>query len=642
MGLILLPGENAAQAIQRKCLTPIEDYTVRIDHLRRTIDRETRLLTDFQQKCLWLQMDYEFCRKSRFYWLTEHVKTLDPHADPGQEIKAIPKLRYVYIMDKIEEFFPRTVLGKSRQIFATWLFSELKLYKALYRPARMIFFHTVNEMKAGFGGAGEPDTSCMLGRVLFSYQRLPSHLQTPYDRNNKQPQSLTFFHYDDNGLPVSSHIYAVSDNPDVMAQFTATDILNDELSLQKNAKRFYGTAQPTLARRGCMSNIFTPRTREFGHDLLMNTDKDDEADGRPGQTKAVPNFVEIMPLDSLYVGAALEQIKTGPSKVPLGPRFHVRMNPNRNLAMKVWWRADPNKDKDWEHEVLDPLPRWLRQREYEIDFSATEDYHPLWQIFEAKDGDPGNLNPDLRPDDRYPLFRIWDFGLHACCIFCQAVEFNRPLRWVQARVLSEVDIEGKNTSSFARMVLQHTNHVYGEGRFGIQDICDVAGRHRNALAEDVSMTHIKQVKEATGIDIRGHRKVPKYEGTETITLKIKERVDGQPGFVINPVMCPTLSSAMQGGHIAMDDFGGVLDSRAAEWYVHACDCLRYWSWHILKLHEVIGSAGKPIPKPEPPEPTADSIYKTYVKVRVDGMRSRFLVDLERRRRGRRHPLDEGI
>lgn len=645
--LILGPKENAAQAIQRMCLTPTTNYALQIDHLRRTIERETRSLSSFQKKCLYLRMDWEYCKENRYFWMVNYAKTLDPHADAGHEIKLVPDLRYIFILNNIEEAFPRIVIAKSRQVFVTWLFVIMKTHKAMYRPARKIFFHTVNEMKAGFGGAGEPDTSCMLGRSLFVYDRLPPHLQTPgpYDggRSNKQPQSLSFMHYDEAGLPITSTIYAVSNNPEIMAQFTATDILNDEVSLQgkANAKAFYGVAQPTLARRGYMDNIFTPRTREFGYDLLMNTDKDDEADGRPQKgRKELPNFTEIMGLETLYRGHILDEIREGKTKIPLGPRLHVRMNPNRNLAVKLWWRADPGKDQDWEHDVLDPLPRWLRQREYEIDFSATADYHPLWQIFEANEDDCGNLNPNLKPDDRFPLFRVWDFGLHAACLFCQALDFERPLRWVQARVLSEVDIEGKSTSTFARIVQQHTHEYYGQGRFAIKDICDVAGRHRSALAEDITMTHIKQVREATGIDILAHAKVPRYEGTETISLKILERVDGQAGFVINPVLCPTLSSAMQGGHIAMDPFGGILDSRATEWLVHVADALRYWSWHVLKLHEVIGQAGKRIDKPEPIDATPDGVYKAYVKVRVDAMRTRFLAELEKRRRGQRSLLDK--
>jgi hypothetical protein len=570
VSLILHPGESAADAIRRQFLTPVRNHVLQIDHLHRTIDKESKGLSPFQKKVLWLRLEHEVCRTNRYYFMTHHARTLDPRAEPGDEVKPVPDLRYIYILNCIEEAFPHTVAAKSRQIFFTWLFTIMKLHKAMYRPARKIFFHTLNEAKAGFGSPGEPDTSCMLGRALFVYDRLPLHLQTPGPhhggRSNKSPQSLTFFHYDPSGAPVHSTIYAVSDNPEIMASYTATDVLNDEVSKQRKAKAFYGTAQPALGRTGCMNNLFTPMGLEFGHDLLMNLDRSDDEGRRKDKDKEPPPFQELMPLKDLYHGAALEEItrEGSTSKVPLGPRFHVRMNPNRNLAMKVWWRADPSKDKDWADEEFAHQLAWYVRREYEIDFSALEGQHPLWQITDD------NMKTDLRPDDRFPLYRIWDFGIHAAVLICQAIVYDRPFRWVQARVLSEVDVEGKNTSSFARIVKEHTTKLYGIGRFAIKDICDVAGRHRSALAENINMTHIKLVKEATGINITTHHKVPRFEGTETIGLKINERVDGQPGFVINPVEAPILSAAMSGGHVAMNEFGEILDNRATEWLIHTC------------------------------------------------------------------------
>lgn len=585
-----LPSAGTIQDFIDGYTNPIDAYFHEFKDVRDYARDALRALTPDQQKLLVLNLDYEFSKRDSYYFLTHHCYSQDQQADdPEDSVKLLPSGYSTWLDCQIYEAYRRRIIFKSRQIARTWIHVGLHLHKASFVPARSIFFRSTTETKAGFGGAGPPNVNYLLGRLWFMYLLLPEHLRRTASRQNGDPICATFYHYHPvHHTPQHSVVYGLSSKTTTMAQLIPTDVLVDELSLQPDIKEFFATVWPGLGEKGCFTGIATPRRKEFGYQLLMDMDEMNELTP-VGQ---VP-FKELMPLEKLYHGKALSEILTGKTDVPIGPRYLARVNPkNGMVALMIYWRSNPNFGNAWYKRVPGSMPSWMRRREYDLDFDADADYYPLWQTT------TDNESALLTPDPASPVYRVLDFGKHAYCLFAQAVRHTGARPWVEVRILGEIDCIGRKTEDFGHLVNDYSKTNFAADTVFL-NIADVAG---NTVMYQTKMSDIDVFRDRCGIRVNYTKKIPRQDGIATIGAKIKERVDGAVGFRINPRTAPVLALALRGS-VVMDDLGGILDTKATDEWVHAADCLRYFSAWVLNIRDVVRDGQSMlIGDPPPPGP----------------------------------------
>ena len=171
------------------------------------------------------------CMKFPAYWVMTYVFTKDEH-DPIRPVKRLP--RYRYIVRVIQELArePRVLIPKSRQIRITWTCLSYILHSALFQGHRLNFVQSKKE----------EDAASLVGRQKHIYEHLPwwmkaaSPLKHPL---TKQPFNKLAF---SNG----SLIWGVPQGSDVLRQYTASIIFDDEMAFQERAEEAYKAAKPTV------------------------------------------------------------------------------------------------------------------------------------------------------------------------------------------------------------------------------------------------------------------------------------------------------------------------------------------------------------------------------------------------------------
>ena len=265
------------------------------------------------------------------------AKTLDPH-DKKHPIKNIPRHEY---LEKMVDVWLRDQLicvVKSRQMMASWLFTALHLWDAMYHDGRSIFFISKKEEDAGFG-----NQLSLLARVEFMLQQLPENLRPKYKKFSRPPKLEFAGRY--------SSIMACSQEAESLRQYTASRIMSDEMAFQEQAEKAYIAMKPTLDGGGCFTGISTPNGRQNLFYHLVNDVKIGES--RSGSTETISH--------GSLMGVRQESIGKG---------IWVRNNRNGFTIIGLHHSADPKKTDEWvKHAKKSYASEDAWKQEQELDFS---------------------------------------------------------------------------------------------------------------------------------------------------------------------------------------------------------------------------------------------------------------------------------
>lgn len=614
-------------------VTPLHSYIADRRDLLREVTSMMRRLPHDQQVVFTLLLDRLFCRASCYYFLM-HTKTWDPQNLDNPVDAPMPDLRYLWIYTVIREMFNRTIMVKSRQQLLSWFASGCELWSGWRMPGGTYFFHSTSEAKAGYGGGGQfYNGEHIMGRAWILNKSLPAHLRVPAHRQNKPIVAMSYLHREG-----ASTFYAVPDNPNIMAGYVPRGVMDDEVSLQRNAREFFGTVGPALAESTTYNAIYTPRgkTGRGKWAYEMHSGKKDD-DPHRGRYVHQPPMEELMPLDgdgtpearlpALFSGQVLKDIFAGNSDILPGKRFLGRINADGMVALELYWRSNPRKGRHYKATRIDNYPPVLQLRDFECSHEAQEGEFLLWRI-----DDDNEIYADTEPVPGIPVIRCWDFGRHAAVVCAQIVPTGPTERSTQLRILGEVDSIGRKTIEFAHAVRHYCAVRFGAG-WEYTDIADVAGRQvdRQTLESDLQV-----IQRAIGVRPM-NRKIDRPVGVEVIGAKILERLetdaDGNPctpGLVISPIHCPVLTRALR-GEVMMKSDGGIDDGPRFDDIAHVSVALRYIAAWFLHLEDVVGDfAVKVPPKPHEiltPDRIVERLADIAFRTRLDEVvREKCLVD----------------
>lgn len=308
---------------------------------------------------------WQKCKRDRYFWLTNYVKTKDEH-DFEIPVKPFPIKPYTKPLIDLFENEQTFYLAKSRQVQATWLFCALALHTIMFFEHRLVLVISKKQDDA-FG---------LIERLRFIYNRLPLWMQSlsPLDRPMRdQPMGNLFIR---NG----SKVTGLPEGPDQVRMHTASLILLDEAAFQDNLELTIGACNPSLFGGG-KSIVFSSMA--------------------PG------HFQKITDIDEPFSHGDDEMIRG----------FKVKTNAQGVKIAQLHYSADPDKDPETEQgkiwftksSNLYPgginSPTWRREMEIDPKAGAGERVFP--DFFEKEKDivcDP------ITPDHTYSLYGGFDWG----------------------------------------------------------------------------------------------------------------------------------------------------------------------------------------------------------------------------------------
>ena len=190
---------------------------------------------------------YEKARQDPMVFLSM-IRTYDPdEPNPKKRIKWFPieKPHVQFLVDEWQNQI-KMIIKKSRQMQITWLFVALYLHQAITKADEFIFFKSEMLEHA----AEIKNKLSLLGRAWFMINLLPKpflwycwekKVEIPSPTGGNKPLWV---------LPNGSTIKPVSQNPDVVRQFTASGCLDDESAHQPWAEEGFTALDPALGTYG--------------------------------------------------------------------------------------------------------------------------------------------------------------------------------------------------------------------------------------------------------------------------------------------------------------------------------------------------------------------------------------------------------
>lgn len=194
-----------------------------------------------------------------------------------------------------------------------------------------------------------------------------------------------------------------------------------------------------------------------------------------------------------------------------------------------------------------------------------------------------NVTDTIPVDDRFPVIRAWEFGVRPYVLHSQIVWHDEPVRWCQIRCIAETSFPQRIplTRTVALEVQRHSAEKYRDCKFfGIADISANAG----GLS---GRSHVKEIRDATGITIMT-RKTVRFDGIETVGLKILERVDGRPGLIVSQKDAPVLADILLHKRLLLDERGGLQDNSMTKDWIDVAESLRLTAAWFLNLRDIVG------------------------------------------------------
>lgn len=448
-----------------------------------------------------------------------YCKTLDPH-DRKNPIKLIP--RHPYLEKMVEEWEANqlVLVVKSRQMMASWLFTALHLWDAMYHKGRSIFFISKKEEDAGFG-----NQLSLLGRVEFILDNLPEKMRPKYKKGIRPPKVEFPEQY--------SSIMACSQEAEALRQFTASRVMSDEMAFQERAEQAYIAMKPTLDGGGCLTGISTPNGRQNLFYFLVNDIK--RGDKKDGQ-----------------IGVNIGSISNVRQET-IGKGLWLRKNRNGFTVIGLHHSAHPSKTADWVKEAKKSYvseDAW--KQEQELDFTKTEGSRVY----------PGfKLDRHVRKLKYNPyrtIWRGWDFGYcHPATVWCQLDEKDRLC------VLKDFMGDEVTINEYAKEVKRLSEEWFPGCTF--QDAGDPAGRARTDKSEKTTVDILRHM----GIKMKMQNSGVE-EGINCIRGLMIPRADDQPGIIVDPASELIIDSFL-GGYIRKGNEEPLKDG----FYEHVMDALRY-------------------------------------------------------------------
>lgn len=202
-----------------------------------------------------IEAELKRCIKYPAYFIMTHCFTKDEH-DPVNPVKRFPRYKYIPFLIRELARYNRVAIPKSRQVMITWTVLAHLLYRAVYRRHQMIFIQSKKE----------EDAAALVDRVKHMYEHLPwwIHAAAPLRRPlHKQPFNRLAFA---NG----SLIWGVPQGADVLRQYTASIVFQDEGAFQDRAEEAYNASKPTVEGGGQYIIVSSANGRNFFYRIVAD------------------------------------------------------------------------------------------------------------------------------------------------------------------------------------------------------------------------------------------------------------------------------------------------------------------------------------------------------------------------------------
>lgn len=255
-------------------------------------------------------------------------------------------------------------------------------------------------------------------------------------------------------------------------------------------------------------------------------------------------------------------------------KVRLKRNDNGFAVATVHYSHDPEKNTDeWIAEAKKGMSERAWNREYEVDYTifAGKPFFPEFNEYNVKESEY---------QERETLYRGWDFGFHRPA--CLITKLNQFDQWCWLELIMGEDV---GVMDFGKRVREHCITHY-PGAYYV-DAGDPDGQKVSDKSEKTSV----QILEALGIYVRT-RKQPRKQGAEIIRQKLKMRVDGKPGLLVNPDQTILIDGFKGGLH-----YPEVNDGRPQKefyekdgFYDHPFDASRYIA---TEMFTVIGEQQMP-------------------------------------------------
>jgi len=177
-------------------------------------------LTEFQRNYV------ARCKQDPEFFIFKCLKTSDQH-DMDNPVKSFPMKKYLRLV--LHEIInnDRIAITKSRQMLMSWLVSAFLLWDTMFYSHRMNFIQSKMEL----------DSDNLLERCWEMWNRLPMFMKQPI-----ATRKYCLMQFQATG----SKLKAVSQNPDAIRQYCASNIFIDEVEFQDEIRRINMAIQPTI------------------------------------------------------------------------------------------------------------------------------------------------------------------------------------------------------------------------------------------------------------------------------------------------------------------------------------------------------------------------------------------------------------
>lgn len=202
----------------------------------------------------------------------------------------------------------------------------------------------------------------------------------------------------------------------------------------------------------------------------------------------------------------------------------------------------------------------------------------------------------LEHRSRKVIYRAWDFGWHApACLIAQIDPQDRLV------VLREIIGHEDTTRGFAEKVIEHCAEWYSNHSPGFEDFCDPAGQQVNAAASERSETRDVEILNKLGIHPRWEWGWSRKDGRSLVHQLLQQRLDGTPGFYVDPANAPVLVQGFLGKYVYPEQQNGAArdepDERNHPW-ADAHAALRYLCTGLYSALGLRRHAATPPPERE--------------------------------------------
>jgi hypothetical protein len=465
-------------------------------------------------------LEYRSWKQSRTDFIHDCIWTID-EADKGS-VKRFPAKDYLARVDDIIGQEPIAAFPKSRRMMMTWRCLANLLWEALFLPNQAIF---VQSKKFD-------DSAYLLGdnRLMFMYHHLPEGHAWPavtHIIRGKRGYSEVSF---SNG----STVYAVSEGPDQLRQYTASHVYCTEMAFWDWAEGTWNSLRPTIEGGGKIT-IDSSANPGFFCRLVTGDIGSDKQTGDTESHDTIPGVHEY--------------------------------RRNGAYIARIHYTADPDKrSQEWKEKEKAGATAEGWEREYEINWIVSSDpkYYPEF-CFERH-----VAQESLHPLPGRALIRGWDYGLTPATVIAQTTAKG------QIMLLSELQSFDCGMRAHGRAVIAEMAAVYPG--YIASDVGDPAGNQRSQTDEK---TANELLSDEYGIYVEPGA-ITQTARSEAVRYYLTTNTpDGEPLLLIDP-SCTMIIEAFTGGYHRKTIAARVMDEPEKNEYSHLMDCIGYLCAKLCK------------------------------------------------------------